>query len=109
MKKRRIALYEEDNEAHKIFIIYHQGAWRIAYFEDDRALMEEVLEEPVMQETIEKLLGDLEPRRNEDGNADCGKRRATLSPFIRRNANESPEGDTTMACDGNEECEIPSR
>ena len=87
LKKRRIALYEEDKEAHKIFILYHQGAWRIASFEDDRALMEEVLEEPVIQDSIEKLFGDLEPRRNEDGNADCGKRRATLSPFMRRSAN----------------------
>jgi hypothetical protein len=30
---------------------------RIAYFEDDRPLMEEVLATPVMQETIQRLLG----------------------------------------------------
>ena len=30
LKKRRIALYYEDKEEHKIFTMYHQGAWRIA-------------------------------------------------------------------------------
>ena len=72
LKKRRIDLYHEDAEEHKIFIVYHQGAWRIAYFEDDRALMEEVLQAPAMQETIKRHLGDVptEGERN--------KRRQTL-------------------------------
>ena len=72
LKKRRIDLYHEDAEEHKIFIVYHQGAWRIAYFEDDRALMEEVLQAPAMQETIKRHLGCVptEEERN--------KRRQTL-------------------------------
>ena len=57
LKKRRIVLYHEDAEEQKIFIVYHQGAWRMAYFEDDRALMEEVLQAPAMQETIKRHLG----------------------------------------------------
>ena len=39
--------------------MYQQGAWRIAYFEDDRELMEEVLQAPAMQETIKRHLGDM--------------------------------------------------
>eukprot|EP00959_Pyramimonas_sp_CCMP1952_P336789 7052118-Pyramimonas_sp.AAC.1 len=34
LKKTRIELFYEDKEEHKIFLNYHQGAWRIAYFED---------------------------------------------------------------------------
>ena len=80
LKKMRIALYYEDKEEHKIFIIYNQGAWRIAYFEDDRELMGKILAEPAMQETIKRQLGDFEPSRNAEGH----KRWATLSPFMRR-------------------------
>ena len=57
LKQRRLELYREDPEEHRIFLLYHQGQWRIAYFEDDRPLMEEVLATPVMQETIQRLLG----------------------------------------------------
>jgi hypothetical protein len=35
-KQRRLELYREDPEEHRIFLLYHQGEWRIAYFEDDR-------------------------------------------------------------------------
>ena len=57
LKQRRLELYREDPDEHRIFLLYHQGQWRIAYFEDDRPLMEEVLATPVMQETIQRLLG----------------------------------------------------
>ena len=57
LKKRRIALYRQDPEENKNFLLYHEGAWRIAYFEDDRELMEEVLEDPAMKETIKRQLG----------------------------------------------------
>ena len=59
LKKRRIELHAQDPEANKVFIMYHQSAWRIAYFEDDRELMEEVLQAPAMQETIRRHLGDV--------------------------------------------------
>ena len=47
----------------KIFLIYSQGAWRIAYFEDDRELMEEVLDSPAMRGTTQRLLGVDVPRK----------------------------------------------
>ena len=40
LKQRRLELYREDPEEHRIFLLYHQGQWRIAYFEDDKPLME---------------------------------------------------------------------
>ena len=43
--------------------MYHQGAWRIAYFEDDRDLMEAVLAMPAMQETTTRLLGGSSKRQ----------------------------------------------
>ncbi len=72
LKQRRLELYREDPEEHRIFLLYHQGEWRIAYFEDDRELMEEVLQAPAMQETIKRHLEDVptEGERN--------KRRQTL-------------------------------
>ena len=54
LKQRRLELYREDPEEHRTFLLYHQGEWRIAYFEDGRPLMEEVLATPVMQETIQR-------------------------------------------------------
>ena len=88
LKKKRIELFYEDKEEHKIFLNYHQGAWRIAYFEDDRddrELMEKVLTEPAIQETIKRQFGDLEPISKEKENERGRKRRRnTLSPFLRR-------------------------
>jgi len=57
LKQRRLELYREDPEEHRTFLLYQQGELRIAYFEDDKPLMEEVLATPVMQETIQRLLG----------------------------------------------------
>ena len=85
LKKKRIELFYEDKEEHKIFLNYHQGAWRIAYFEDDRELMEKVLTEPAMQETIRRQFGDVEPISKEKENERGHKRRRnTLSPYLRR-------------------------
>ena len=53
LKQRRLELYREDPEEHRIFLLYHQGQRRIAYFEDDRPLLEEVLATPAMHETIQ--------------------------------------------------------
>ena len=78
LKRRRLELHAQDPEANKLFIIYNQGAWRIAYFEDDRELMEEVLATPAMQETTERLLG--EPRPGEGGSC---KRQTTLYDCVR--------------------------
>jgi len=60
LKKRRLELHTQDPEANKVFIVYHQGAWRIAYFEDDR---EAVLATPAMQETTTRLLGGSSKRQ----------------------------------------------
>ena len=63
LKKRRLELHAQDPEANKVFIMYHQGGWRIAYFEDDRDLMEAVLATPAMQETTNRLLGGSSKRQ----------------------------------------------
>ena len=63
LKKRRLQLQKQDPEANKIFLVYSQGAWRIAYFEDDRELMEEVLDSPAMRGTTQRLLGVDVPRK----------------------------------------------
>ena len=63
LKKRRLQLHKQDPEANKIFLVYSQGAWRIAYFEDDRELMEEVLDSPAMRGTTQRLLGVDVPRK----------------------------------------------
>ena len=72
LKQRRLDLYREDPDEHRIFLLYHQGQWRMAYFEDDRPLMEEVLATPVMQETIQRLRGVVATE------AENNKRRQTL-------------------------------
>ena len=63
LKKRGLELHAQDPEANKVFIMYHQGGWRIAYFEDDRDLMEAVLATPAMQETTNRLLGGSSKRQ----------------------------------------------
>ena len=72
LKQRRLELYKEEPDEHRIFLLYHQRQSRTAYFEDDRPLMEEVLAMPVMQETIQRLLGVVATE------AENNKRRQTL-------------------------------
>lgn len=74
LKKRRIELYRKDPQSNQIFLLYHQGVWRIAYFEDDQELMEKVLEEPAMKETIRRHV----PNAGNEPN----KRQATLDAFV---------------------------
>jgi len=85
LKKRRVELYRKDPESNQIFLIYHQGAWRIAYFEDDRELMEKVLGEPAMKEAIKRLI----PNAGNEPN----KRQATLDAFV-----FSPAGTRDSPC-----------
>ena len=60
LKQRRLELYREDPDEHRIFLLYHQGEGRIAYAT------------PVMQETIQRLLGVVATE------AENNKRRQTL-------------------------------
>ncbi len=88
LKKRPIDLYHKDPAENMIFLLYHQGAWRIAYFEDDRELMEEVFADPAMKETIKRHFG---------------KHQATVSPFMRpRGATGSSSSNSSVAGDGGE-------
>ena len=88
LKKRRIGLFCKKPEENKIYLVYNQGAWRIAYFEDDRELMEQVLAEPAMKETIKRQFG--EPNQDQDS-----KRRPTLDKWCAQH----PPGASGSSCD----------
>lgn len=76
LKKRRLELYDEDPDENKFFLMFHQGAWRTAYFEDDRDLMEEVVATTCMKQTIKR-------HWNIDISGGA-KRQMTLDDFSRR-------------------------
>jgi hypothetical protein len=88
LKKRRLELDHNNAEENQIFLIYNQGAWRIAYFEDDRELMEKVLAEPAMKETIKRHFPN-QPN----------KRHATLDDFKR--PRNGATGSSSSASSGN--------
>ena len=61
-KRKRVELYYASPSEYPISLIYSQCEWRIAYVEEDRALMEGVYASRAMRAAVGRIVGEKKPR-----------------------------------------------